>query len=261
MKKILSILLLLAILLGTYIKANAENSSFFLGITIDFEENWLFSTYDVEMYINLTPVATLPHGQNYEGLFRVEAGDNTVWFYKQKDHSVYGQIDFTLKEDTSITCGLHCHSDNVRVDEIEIKAQDTETNYAEAGIPVITKEEPAVEKKPSGDHYDESLSGRGSGYRAGEPNYVGVIGYVVVFGDQGYEIEKSGDIENTSLWDVSTYEPDKQFWNEVGKLPHKTEVVVREQLIHHRSYGNYSGYLYVQKTDDGSMHYIDVKNF
>lgn len=117
--------------------------------------------------------------------------------------------------------------------------------------------------KPEGDHYDESLKGRGSSESGrGEPDYINVIGYVSPGPSQFYQIEKKDSFENEELWAVPTYEQDKQFWNKTEiTLPNKTEVVVREQMLEHEGYGAYSGYLLVERTDDGSQHYIDVLNF
>ena len=129
-------------------------------------------------------------------------------------------------------------------------------------IDFITFHTDADDVKPTGDHYDESLNGRGHADSGrNEPDYINVIGYVALSASQAYGIEKMDNFQDESLWVIPTYEQDKQFWNENGTLPHKTEVVVREQALKHEGYGAYSGYLLVEKTDDGSLYYIDVNNF
>ena len=110
--------------------------------------------------------------------------------------------------------------------------------------------------------YNESLRGRGySDSGRNEPNYVNVIGYIAVGSAQETIIQKTDDFLNDRLWTVPVYEKDKQFWNPVGVLPHKTEVVVREQYLKHEGYGAYSGYLLVEKREDGKQYIIDVSNF
>ncbi|MBQ8136268.1 MAG: hypothetical protein IJ174_02435 [Clostridia bacterium] len=111
---------------------------------------------------------------------------------------------------------------------------------------------------------DESLKGRGQAdYGRSEPQYVGIIGYVVVSTSEEYDISRARDFTNEELWKVPTYIPDKQFWNQDDDvyIPHKTEVVVREQLIHHSRYGSYPGYLLVEQLDNGNQYYINVINF
>ena len=129
-------------------------------------------------------------------------------------------------------------------------------------IDSITFHTDAADVKPTGDHYDENLNGRGRADSGrSEPDYINVIGYVALSASQAYDVEKLDTFQDESLWVVPTYEQDKQFWNENGTLPHKTEVVVREQMLKHEGYGSYSGYLLVEKTDDGSQYYINVNNF
>lgn len=110
---------------------------------------------------------------------------------------------------------------------------------------------------------DESLNGRGRADSGrSEPQYVNHIGYIAISSSQSYDIEKSDDYEEKEPWTVPTYVQDKQFWNETGEvLEHKTEVIVREQILEHEGYGSYSGYLLVERTDNGNQYYINVTNF
>ena len=112
------------------------------------------------------------------------------------------------------------------------------------------------------EHYDETLEGRGRADDGwDEPEYIGVIGYAVISATQAHAIENNENFEDTGIWVVPTYEKDKQLWNEISFIPHKTEVVVREQILHHEGHGFYSGYLLVETTNDKTKHYIDVDNF
>lgn len=110
---------------------------------------------------------------------------------------------------------------------------------------------------------NETLNGRGSSDSGrSEPDYKNVIGYVAISSSQEYEISHTDQFEDTGLWSIPTYEKDKQFWNETEvTLPHKTEVVVKEQYLKHEGYGAYSGYLLVEKREDGQQYYIDVGNY
>lgn len=99
--------------------------------------------------------------------------------------------------------------------------------------------------------------GRSDGGRE-EPQYVGVVGYAAV----GYnDLHFAGGPYDTP-WHIKTYERDKQFWNETDEsLEHKTEIVVRKQMLEHKGYDNYDGYLEVERLSDGRIFYIDVGNF
>ena len=110
---------------------------------------------------------------------------------------------------------------------------------------------------------DETLNGRGRADSGrSEPQYVGVIGYAAVASDQEYKLNKSDDFANEDLWMIPTYRKDKQFWEETGTMiPHKTEVVVKEQELEHSGFGAYHGYLLVEETVSGEQYYIDAINY
>lgn len=105
--------------------------------------------------------------------------------------------------------------------------------------------------------HNESLDGRGNAdIGRSEPEYVGIIGYVAV--QEGYSLD---DVVEDWVWTVPIYEKDKQFWVEIGVIEHKTEVLVKEQLLEHQRYGRYSGYLLVEKVNTNEQFYINVKDF
>ena len=105
---------------------------------------------------------------------------------------------------------------------------------------------------------DESLKGHGrSDAGRSEPQYVGIIGYAVNWSEYSFDSEEylSGN------WTVSIYEKDKQFYNEVGTIAHKTEVLVLSQELEHEGWGRYSGYLTVEDTTTKEQYIISVYSF
>lgn len=105
---------------------------------------------------------------------------------------------------------------------------------------------------------DERLEGHGqSDSGRSEPQYVGIIGYAVNWGKSYYDNEEylSGN------WTVPVYEKDKQFYNEVGTIAHKTEVLVLSQELEHEGWGRYSGYLTVEDTTTKEQYIISVYSF
>lgn len=105
---------------------------------------------------------------------------------------------------------------------------------------------------------DENLEGHGrSDSGRSEPQYVGIIGYTVNYGKSYYDQEEYLNAN----WTVPVYEKDKQFYNEVGNIAHKTEILVLSQELEHEGYGAYSGYLTVEDMATGEQYLIDVMNF
>ena len=106
---------------------------------------------------------------------------------------------------------------------------------------------------------DETLNGHGySDSGREEPQYVGIIGYAV------NRLQGSADNYEAfteTPWKVPVYEKDKQFYNEVGTIDHKTEVLVLSQTLKHEGYGRYSGYLTVEDTESKEQYILDVADF
>lgn len=336
--------LILAIMI---IPAALASSSYTLQIDIDFVPNLIFSTYDVDLYLNDTKLATLPHGEDYAGSFIVAEGQNTIYFYRNGKKKVKGSIEMDVTGNVRVSCQLFCYSEKVDPTEVvietvenaaeeltDIGAQEEKeiaalqafyddfmengtadnlkelaekyglyTDYRNTGTGYYyykvasTKDQAKVisnsdlggpgnyivikvnifkdnlidsvlfhknsdDIKPEGDYRDETLKGHGySDAGRSEPDYVNVIGYVVVFGDQEYAIEKADDFTDPSLWQVEAYQRNDEGKLETMMLPHGTEVVVREQHLYHQKYGNYSGTLVVERPSDGAQFEINVNNF
>lgn len=98
------------------------------------------------------------------------------------------------------------------------------------------------------------LKGRGkSDVGRSEPYYENITGYVASYKTEEYSIDPN--------WQVPIYQKDKQFYEEIGKIAHKTKVLVLEQELKHSGYGNYEGYLLVKNIDTEDTFYISVYNF
>lgn len=92
--------------------------------------------------------------------------------------------------------------------------------------------------------------------------YVGMSGYVAVTHCSYVYSTKDSPYENNWLaapWYATTYEKDKQFFNPVGTVEHKTPVTVIGQELTDGEYGkDFSGYLLVEQTDNGEQFYMAI---
>ena len=332
--------LLPVLLVLLFCSASFAATTVSVNISIDFEANLIFSKYDVDLYVNDTLLATLTHGKDYSGAFEVNAGENTLYFYKHNKKTPKGSIELNLTEDTNIECHISCHSGKIKVDKISIKPvelenaeemelsdqivndvpenivennavnadnekekeqeRSTEKTIVNTELPtptatvvptelptptatVVPTESPtstatvvptelptptvsvvptAPDTKSVGGHHDESLTGKGvSDYGRDEPQYVNVIGYVTIDAELSYELMETDKFQNKKLWIAPIYERNGNDWKQIGTIPHSTEVVVRKQFLTHDGWGFYSGYLLVEKTDDGTQFYINVNNY
>lgn len=99
----------------------------------------------------------------------------------------------------------------------------------------------------------KELNGRGiSDSSREEPDYVGIVGYAVIGSEQEYILEQTDEFTKIP-WTI--------LLSNGETLEHKTEVLVKSQELNHEGWGNYSGFLTVERTDTKEEIILNVKNF
>lgn len=157
-----------------------------------------------------------------------------------------GIVDNTKNDDTTGAQSSIVGNETNSSETTEEKVDDT-TDTATTTTPDSTESDGTVPETPV-------LKGRGkSDVGRSEPQYENVIGYVASYKTEEYSIEPN--------WQVPIYQKDKQFYEECGKIAHKTKVLVLEQELEHSGYGNYKGYLRVKNIETEEIFYISVYNF
>ncbi len=158
-----------------------------------------------------------------------------------------------------------------RASTITDENKDAPAVQTSSGEAIASRQNQPVPTSPSKpetekaiDGVRKELNGRGrSDVGRNEPQYVGIIGYAAISKYYGHDWiladkKKPYDVP----WRIKTYQKDKQFWNETeDTLEHKTEIIVKEQMLSHEGYSYYSGYLLVQRRNDKKEFFINVKNF
>lgn len=97
------------------------NGDLNLKVRIEFERNITFSKYDVDMYMDGIYVATLPHGNDFEGALGVSKGEHVLTFYKAGGKTVSGTSKFTVSRDSEYSCKIEATSSKVKVSKEKIK--------------------------------------------------------------------------------------------------------------------------------------------
>lgn len=100
--------------------STAMADSHMVTLNVDFEENLIFSKYDVEVYMDNARVGTYEHGKDFSASFKIDDGDHTVWFYEDGDKSNKGSIAVTVTSDTVISCHIECKNNKVKVSKVDI---------------------------------------------------------------------------------------------------------------------------------------------
>lgn len=152
-------------------------------------------------------------------------------------------------KETSTTVTIAEQKEN-EIPENAIETEQKEINANETKVTEIPEN--------SGGGYSEHVNGRGrSDAGREEPQYENLTGYVAVYDSSIKQTDAFMEVP----WVISTYEKDKQFYAENGTVDHKTEIIVKSQELEHEGYGQYSGYLLVERLDNGEQFYINVSNF
>ena len=86
-----------------------------LRLNVEFRKNGMFSTYDVDMYLDDVYIATLPHGKDFEGTLLVSPGMHILVFYRSGSRSVRGSADFTVEKDAFFSCRIEAERNRVDV--------------------------------------------------------------------------------------------------------------------------------------------------
>ena len=126
MKKAFLLLLVLLIAL-LCIPAEAEEMNqdeLLLSLTVTFEKNQLFSTYDVLLYLDDELIATIPHGKEYSESLSVHAGPHVLMFKKYDDDSVDGSYQFTMRHHMELSCSIQAKHDEVFVSSLSTNPID-----------------------------------------------------------------------------------------------------------------------------------------
>ena len=260
MKKLILILLVLLLVSVTYSETMAE-STFKVIVEIGFHANFLFSRYNVDLYLNGAKLGTLPHGKDYTATFDTAAESNTLSFFKSDNQSVNGKIDFEINGNATIKCSISCYRDRIDIRDVKIEIEE----------PAI-KTEPEIAESPTEetaqnlneintiDFIDAPfLKGRGYVDIAGlEPNYINTAGYAAVYTNM--KLEENPDFVNYP-WTVPIYEKRGEEWEQSGVIYHKTKIGIINQELKKKNGKEFQGYLEFQSIESGETGYINVMNY
>ena len=91
-----------------------------VNINIDFEENWIFSKYDVVLTLGNEEPILMEHGQGGLFDFRLQEGTYSLTFSKQDDPKISSEATIAVSCDIQATYHIQCHSDTIELEEQDI---------------------------------------------------------------------------------------------------------------------------------------------
>lgn len=91
-----------------------------LELSIDFVENWIFSTYDIELEFDGN-YEKLAHGEDGKFEYRVKPGKYTLVFRSEEDGDTKGSAELEIFGDTKASYKINCHSGYIDVKTLSIE--------------------------------------------------------------------------------------------------------------------------------------------
>jgi hypothetical protein len=88
-----------------------------INVFVEFESNFLFSKYDVDLLVNGVKKGTIKHGSSADFRFRIKAGENTISFIKTDDSDVYGSIEIVVDGDTDLIYKITSYKDKIVIED------------------------------------------------------------------------------------------------------------------------------------------------
>ena len=103
------------------------NGSCQLTLQVNLKENLILFRHDVDVYLNGSKVANIPHGSSLNQAFSVAPGEVTLSFRSEEDASITGEIPFLVTENAAFSCSIELNHDEVEITNVETSAHLSDT--------------------------------------------------------------------------------------------------------------------------------------
>lgn len=210
-------------------------------LKIDFIENWIFSKYDVGLYVDDNYESELSHGEDGEFTLKLNKGKHRIKFVNSEDDNVKGYIDLEIEKNQTIELKINCYSSDI---SIQNNSKSSETPTEEKKDDNVVKEETPKEETPT-EEKKETTSYSTNDRETAKKGNTGVYSYkksnkeydiyIIVDFDENYvyyytegngeeTCDKvkitSGDLNSTLL---ITYHDGNSTWNEGLHFKYKNQ--------------------------------------
>lgn len=114
-------------------------------VTVEVEcvENWIFSKYDVDVYVNEYFEGTITHGETETFELTLTKGSYELKFVSNEDDNATGVVTINIQKAESLKYKISCHSSNIDVETIV--GTDSGSNDDSTEPDDTTSSQPSVE--------------------------------------------------------------------------------------------------------------------
>lgn len=122
-----------------------------VSVHINFIANLIFSTYDVKFSVDGVGQGTMKHGKDADFELSLAPGEHNLLFTKSDSPEVSGSAVLSADSDMKITYKISCHSDEIKVKEVEKTALGSANSSTESSSeePIRSMSESSVEEPTS----------------------------------------------------------------------------------------------------------------
>lgn len=131
------------------ISSSSESTDTYkISVHINFTANLIFSTYDVIFSVDGVEQVTMKHGKDSDFELPLAPGEHNLLFTKSDSPDVSGSAVLNADSDMKITYKISCHSDEIKVQEIEKEALGSADSSTESSSeePIRSMPESSVEE-------------------------------------------------------------------------------------------------------------------
>lgn len=104
---------------NSVMSVSVEEPRYELCVAVTCEENFLFSQYDVDVYLDGFLQGTLAHGGEETYSAEVTKGAHTVRFVNEEDEDVAGEIPVDVQGDTTVQLNIRCTFSEIGVERTD----------------------------------------------------------------------------------------------------------------------------------------------
>lgn len=122
MRRILNVFALaLLMVLASISLCSADSIEYEVAIVVDCYENMIFSTYDVDVFIDNEKIGEVLHGEEKTFKVKLLSGLHEIMFTKHGNVNVMGKTTFELTMDQRFVFSISCYSGEVSIDDEDVQ--------------------------------------------------------------------------------------------------------------------------------------------
>lgn len=100
---------------GEDVEQKADGAPCRIGLDIECEQNFAFSKYDVEVFVDDESIGIVEHGTSRAFELELGRGDHFLRICENGNANVNGSLDFRVEDDGLIDCAVRCKDGEVRM--------------------------------------------------------------------------------------------------------------------------------------------------